>query len=52
MLPLDFDFFEHPMFPYKLKEDLFTKFELNSSEKMTLCSVNMTATYKLSGISF
>ena len=29
-IPLDFDFFKHPVYPYGLKEDLIVRFELNS----------------------
>ena len=29
-IPLDFDFFKHPVYPYDLKEDLIVRFELNS----------------------
>ena len=27
-MPLDFDFFEHPVYPYGLKEDLIVRLEL------------------------
>ena len=37
-IPLDFDFFEHPVYPYGLKEDLIVRLELNSSEKVILCN--------------
>ena len=29
-IPLDFDFFRHPVYPYGLKEDLIVRLELNS----------------------
>ena len=29
-IPLDFDFFKHPVYPYRLKEDLIVRLELNS----------------------
>ena len=33
-IPLDFDFFKHPVYPYVLKVDLNVRPELNSSEKV------------------
>ena len=33
-IPLDFDFFKHPVYSYGLKEDLIVRLELNSSEKV------------------
>ena len=50
-IPLDFDFFKHPMYPYGLKEDLTVRLELNSSEKAILCTGDNSATYKLSDMS-
>ena len=50
-MPLDFDFLKHPVNPYGLKEDLIIKLELNSSEKVILCTGDTSATYKLSDIS-
>ena len=50
-IPLDFDFFKHPVYPYGLKEDLIVRLELNSSEKVILCTGDTSATYKLSDIS-
>ena len=50
-IPLDFDFFKHPVDPYGLKEDLIVRLELNSSEKAILCTGDTSATYKLSDIS-
>ena len=50
-IPLDFDFFKQPGYPYGLKEDLIVRLELNSEEKVTLCSGDTSATYKLSDIS-
>ena len=35
-IPLDFDFFKHPVYPYGLKEDLIVRLELNSSENSSL----------------
>ena len=43
-IPLDFDFFKHPVYPYGLKEDLIVKLEVNSSEKVTLCTGDTSAT--------
>ena len=50
-IPLDSDFFKHPVYPYGLKEDLIVRLELNSSEKVVLCTGDTSATYKLSDIS-
>ena len=50
-IPLDFDFFKHPVYPYELKEDLIVRLELNSSVKVTLCCGDTSTTYKLSDIS-
>ena len=50
VIPLDFDFFKHPVYPYGLKEDLIVRLELNSSGKVILCTGNAAATYKLSDI--
>ena len=33
-IPLDFDFFKHPVYSYGLKEDLIVRLELNSSENV------------------
>ena len=33
-IPLDFEFFKHPVYSYGLKEDLIVRLELNSSEKV------------------
>ena len=48
---LDFDFFKHPVYPYGLKKDSIVRLELNSSEKVILCTGYTAATYKLSDIS-
>ena len=50
-IPLEFDFFKHPVYPYGVKEDLIVRLELNSSEKVILCTGDTSATYKLSDIS-
>ena len=39
------------MYPYDLEEDLIVRLELNSSEKVILCTGDTSATYKLSDIS-
>ena len=49
VIPLDFDFFKHPVYPYGL--NLFVRLELNSPEKVILCTGDTNATYKLSDIS-
>ena len=50
-IPLDFDFYKHPVYLYGLKEDLIVRLELNFSEKVILCTGDTNATYKLSDIS-
>ena len=50
-IPLDFDFFNHPVYPYKLKKDLIVRLELNPPEKVIFCTGDTSATYKLSNIS-
>ena len=50
-IPLDFDFFKHPVYQYDLKEDLIVRLELNSSGKVILCTGDTSAKYKLSDIS-
>ena len=42
-VPLYFDFFKHPVYPYGLKEDLIVRLELNSSEKVILCTGDTAA---------
>ena len=49
-IPLDFDFFKHPTYPYGLREDLIAKLELNSAKKILLASGDTAATYKISDI--
>ena len=49
--PLDFDFFKHPVYSYILKENLIVRLDLNSSEKVFLCTGDTSAAYKLSDIS-
>ena len=50
-IPLALDFFKHPVYQYGLKEDLIVRLELNSSEKVILCTTDISATDKLSDIS-
>ena len=50
-IPLDFDFFNHPVYPYGFKEDSIVRLELNSSGKVILCTGDTTEVYKLSDIS-
>ena len=49
--PLHFDFFKHPVYPYGLKEDLIVRLELNSLEKIILCTENTGTTCEISDIS-
>ena len=49
-IPLDFDFFKHLVYPYGLKEDLIVTLELNSLEKVILCTGDTSAAHKLSDI--
>ena len=47
---LGFDFVKHLVYPLELKEDLIVRLELNSLEKVILCTGDTAATYKLSDI--
>ena len=49
-IPLNFDYFKHPVYPHGLKERLIVRTELNSAEKVILCTGDTNATYKLSDI--
>ena len=49
-IPLDFDFFMHPVYSYGLRED-FARLELTSAGKVILCGGNISEIYKLSDIS-
>ena len=49
--PLYFELFKYPVYPYGLKEDLIVRLELNSSEKVILCTGDTSVTYKLSDFS-
>ena len=44
-------FFKHPVYPHGLKERLIGRIELNSAEKVILCTADTNATYELSDIS-
>ena len=50
-IPLDFDVFRYPVYPYGLKEDFIVRLDLNSAGKVILCTGDTNATYKLSEIS-
>ena len=50
LITLYFDFFKHLVYPYGLKERLIVRIELNSSEKVILCTGDTSATYTLSDI--
>ena len=49
-IPFDFDLFRHPVYPNGLKEKLIVRLELNSSEKVILCTGDTSAKYKLPDI--
>ena len=49
-ITLDFEFFKHPVYPYGLRQDLIVRLEVNSTEKVILCTGDASATYKLSDI--
>ena len=49
-IPLDFDFFKHPVYPYGLKEDLSIAIELNSAKEVILCTGDTNAVHKISDI--
>ena len=48
-IPLDFDFFKHPVYPCGLKEDLIVRLGLSPSEKVIFCTGYTSATHKFSG---
>ena len=50
-IPLDFDFFKHPVYPHGLEEKLIVRLELNTQKNVLLCTEDTSATYKLSDIS-
>ena len=49
-MPLDFDFFKYPVYPYGLKERLLIRIELNSAGNVLLRTGETNATYKISDI--
>ena len=49
-IPLDFDFFKHPVYPYDLEQHMFIKIELNSTKNVLLWTGDTKETYKLSNI--
>ena len=49
MIPLDFEFFKQPIFPFYLDEKLFVTIELNKSGKIMHTSDD-AATYKITDI--
>ena len=49
-IPIGFDFFKHPTYPYGLRQDLIARLELNSAEKILLARRDTAATYKISNI--
>ena len=51
VIPLDFDFFKHPVYPYSIKENLIARLEVSFSEKVILCSRDCAAANELSNIS-
>ena len=50
-IPLDFYFFKHPVYPYGIKEGFIVIFELNSAEKVLLCTRDTSETCKFPDIS-
>ena len=49
-IPLDFDFFKHPIYPYGLKEDLTITIKLNFAKEVILYTGDTNAVYKISDI--
>ena len=49
-IPLDFDFFKHSVYPYRVKESLVIRIELNSAENVLFCTRDTKAIYKISDI--
>ena len=43
-ITLDFEFLKHPVYPSSLKENLSEKLELNSLEKVILCTGDTSPT--------
>ena len=49
-IPLDFEFFKHPVYPSGFEEDLAIMIELNSAKEVILCAGDTNAIYKISDI--
>ena len=49
-IPLDLDFFGHPVYLYGLEENLIVRLELNSSEKVILCTEDTSLLELLVGL--
>ena len=49
-IPIDFDYFKQPVFPYYLHEDLVVTMELKKPKKVMLCSNDASETYTISDI--
>ena len=45
-IPLDFDFFKHPVYPYGLKEDLIIMIELNSAKEVIIFTGDTIGIYQ------
>ena len=45
-IPLDFDFFKHPVCPYGLKEDLIIMIELNSAKEVIIFTGDTIGVYQ------
>ena len=50
-MPLDFDIFKHPVYPYDLGKRVFIRIELNCAKNVILCTGDTNVTYKLLDIS-
>ena len=50
-VPLNLEFFKHPVYRYRINKNLIVRLELNSAENVILCCRDKAATYKLSDIS-
>ena len=50
VIPLDFEFFKHPVYPSGFEEDLAITIELNSAKEVILCTGETNAIYKISDI--
>ena len=50
-IPLNFEAFKHAVYSYRIQKDCIIRLELNSYEKVNLCSGDTAARYKRSNIS-